>query len=149
MSKLEVIFRLGLAHPLLIMDETQRRPSSYFSETTNEVWVEVQGGAQSEKASGEFDVLLLHVERECRPEDRDGARFYSSLAQWGVIGVYLLFVLPYAAISYYERYATPLIGVKVLLVLWATDRLLGLVWLGVPLKQWRANAARRCWCSTP
>jgi hypothetical protein len=44
-------------------------------------------------------------------------------AQWIVIGVYLLYLLPYVGVSYYERYAVPLLGVKVLLVLWALDRL--------------------------
>jgi hypothetical protein len=32
-------------------------------------------------------------------------------------------LLPYVAISYYERYAVPLLAVKVLLVLWAVDSL--------------------------
>jgi hypothetical protein len=41
-----------------------------------------------------------------------------------VIGVYLLYLLPYIAASYYERYTVPLVAVKVLLVLWAADRLL-------------------------
>ncbi len=41
-----------------------------------------------------------------------------------VAGVYLLYLLPYIGISYYERYALPLVGVKSLLILWAADRLL-------------------------
>lgn len=45
-------------------------------------------------------------------------------AQWTVIGVYLLYLTPYVCVSYYERYAFPLLAVKVLLVLWAADRLL-------------------------
>jgi hypothetical protein len=45
-------------------------------------------------------------------------------AAWAAIGVYLLYLLPYIGVSYYERYALPLLGVKVLLVLWAVDRLL-------------------------
>jgi hypothetical protein len=45
-------------------------------------------------------------------------------AQWTVIGVYLLYLFPYIAVSYYERYGTPLLGIKVLLVLWAAGRLL-------------------------
>jgi hypothetical protein len=44
--------------------------------------------------------------------------------QWTVMGVYLLYLLPYIGVSYYERYAVPLVGVKVLLVVWAVDRLL-------------------------
>ncbi len=47
-------------------------------------------------------------------------------AQWIVIGVYALYLLPYIVISYYERYAFPLLGIKVLFVFWATDRLLSL-----------------------
>jgi hypothetical protein len=43
--------------------------------------------------------------------------------QWAAIGVYALYLLPYAATSYYERYGAPLLAVKVLLVLWAADRL--------------------------
>jgi hypothetical protein len=44
--------------------------------------------------------------------------------QWTAIGVYLLYLLPYVLASYYERYAIPLVAVKVLLVIWAADRLL-------------------------
>jgi hypothetical protein len=43
---------------------------------------------------------------------------------WSVIGIYGLYLLPYAVVSYYDRYAFPLLGVKVLLVIWAVDRLL-------------------------
>jgi hypothetical protein len=46
--------------------------------------------------------------------------------QWTVISVYSLYLLPYIAASYYERYGMPLLGVKVLLVLWAADRLLAI-----------------------
>lgn len=42
-------------------------------------------------------------------------------AQWVTIAVYLSFLLPYVATSYYERYAVPLLGVKALLVFWAAD----------------------------
>jgi hypothetical protein len=45
-------------------------------------------------------------------------------AQWSVMGIYVLYLLPYAAVSYYDRYGLPLIGVKVLLVIWGIDRLL-------------------------
>jgi hypothetical protein len=48
-------------------------------------------------------------------------------AQWIVIGVYGLFLLPYIGASYYERYDMPLLTVKVLLVVWAADRLLALL----------------------
>lgn len=45
-------------------------------------------------------------------------------AKWAVIGIYGLYLLPYVAASYYERYTVPLLAVKVLLVTWAADRLL-------------------------
>ncbi len=56
-----------------------------------------------------------------------------SPAQWGVMIVYVFYLSPYIAISYYERYAIPLLGVKVLLVIWALDRLL---WLVISLIKW-------------
>ena len=43
---------------------------------------------------------------------------------WTVIGIYILYLTPYVAASYYERYAVPLVGAKVLLVIWAVDRFL-------------------------
>lgn len=43
--------------------------------------------------------------------------------QWCVVVIYFLYLLPYIGISYYERYAAPLLGVKALLVIWAIDRL--------------------------
>jgi hypothetical protein len=46
--------------------------------------------------------------------------------QWTVISVYLLYLPPYSVVSYYDRYAAPLVAVKALLVIWAVDRLLSL-----------------------
>jgi hypothetical protein len=46
--------------------------------------------------------------------------------QWLVMGVYVLYLLPYIVVSYYDRYTLPLLGVKALLVIWAADRLLSL-----------------------
>jgi hypothetical protein len=43
--------------------------------------------------------------------------------QVAAMGMYCLYLLPYVVASYYERYAAPLLGVKVLLVVWAVDRL--------------------------
>jgi hypothetical protein len=57
------------------------------------------------------------------------------LIEWEVIGVYLCCLLPYIAVSYYDRYALPLLGVKVLLVLWAAAR----VWIA-PTKVARAGS---------
>jgi hypothetical protein len=48
-------------------------------------------------------------------------------AQKVVIGTYLVYLLPYVAASYSERYAFCLLGVKVLLVIWGADRLV-LLW---------------------
>jgi hypothetical protein len=53
-----------------------------------------------------------------------------SRTQGVVIGVYVLYLLPYVAVSYYDRYAAPLVVVQTLLVLWAADR----VWA------WRARS---------
>ncbi len=47
-------------------------------------------------------------------------------AQWLAIGLYVFHLLPYVLPSYYDRYAGPLLAVKALLVIWATDRLLDL-----------------------
>ena len=48
-------------------------------------------------------------------------------AEWAVIGVYVLYLVPYVGASYYDRYAVPLLGVKVLLVVWGLDRLVYLI----------------------
>jgi hypothetical protein len=45
-----------------------------------------------------------------------------SRVQWTVLGCYVFYLTPYVIISYYERYGVPLLGIKVLLVLWAADR---------------------------
>jgi hypothetical protein len=47
--------------------------------------------------------------------------------QWAALAVYGLYLLPYVGVSYYERYGLPLLGVKVLLVVWGADRLLSLL----------------------
>lgn len=39
-----------------------------------------------------------------------------------VVVMYFFYLLPYVAMSYYERYAAPLLGVNVLLIVWAADR---------------------------
>jgi hypothetical protein len=44
-------------------------------------------------------------------------------SQWVVMSIYVIYLLPYIGASYYERYGAPLVGVKVLLVIWAVDRL--------------------------
>jgi len=52
-----------------------------------------------------------------------GIREPLSWIQGIVIGVYILYLLPYIGASYYERYGIPLVAIKVLLVIWAADRL--------------------------
>ena len=47
--------------------------------------------------------------------------------QWSAIGVYLVYLSPYIAVSYYDRYAAPLLAVKVLLVLWVIDQVVSLL----------------------
>jgi hypothetical protein len=47
-----------------------------------------------------------------------------SPAQGFGIAVYCFYLLPYIWASYYERYSLPLLGIKVILVLWAAERLL-------------------------
>ncbi len=53
-----------------------------------------------------------------------------------VICVYCLYLFPYVIIGYYVRYALPLLGIKVLLVVWATD------WLVLQLKGLRLVSPR-------
>ena len=43
------------------------------------------------------------------------------------VGIYVLYFVPYALISYYDRYALPMLGVKTLLVLLAANRVANLV----------------------
>jgi hypothetical protein len=43
-------------------------------------------------------------------------------ALWIVMAIYVSYLLPYVVISYYDRYGLPLLGVKVLLVLGAVER---------------------------
>ena len=58
-------------------------------------------------------LLVMGMQRRLRP------------VEWTAIGIYVLYLVPYVAASYYDRYAMPLIGVKVLLVVWAIERLAG------------------------
>lgn len=46
-----------------------------------------------------------------------------SWIEWMVIGIYVLYLLPYIGVSYFERYALPLLGVKTLLVVCAVAQL--------------------------
>jgi hypothetical protein len=46
--------------------------------------------------------------------------------QWAAIGIYAVYLLPYIVVSYYQGYGCALLAVKILLVLWAVDRLLAL-----------------------
>ena len=53
-------------------------------ETKNKVWVKAERGLP-EATRGEFGVLMMHVERDCQPEDRDDLRSYSKTRGMGVI----------------------------------------------------------------
>jgi hypothetical protein len=59
-------------------------------------------------------LVFLLLTRRWRPLSRVEAM---------VMLLYLLYLLPYVVISYWERYAAPLLGIKVLLILWAAERL--------------------------
>lgn len=88
MSRLEVIFRLGLAHPFLLMDSSKTRASTHFAETGNTVWVEVhlvRPQPDDINNRGVFDLLSLHVERECDVADRDVACYYQKLQDWDIV----------------------------------------------------------------
>jgi hypothetical protein len=56
-----------------------------------------------------------------------------------VISMYALYLAPYILVSYYDRYAMPLLGVKALLVLYALDTLL--VPVGRLAGRWRGKKA--------
>jgi hypothetical protein len=84
MGKLEVVFCLGMAHPLLIMDNISRCASVHFPETGNTVHFEVREGARVSE-EGAFDTVLLVVERKCDPGDREAAQTYAKLKEWGVV----------------------------------------------------------------
>ena len=59
-----------------------------------------------------------------------------------VMGVYVFYLLPYIGASYYERYAFPLLVAKVLLVIWAADRLLSFSWFPDKGKEEQAGRLR-------
>jgi hypothetical protein len=48
-------------------------------------------------------------------------------AQWVVIAVYLAYLMPYVAVSYYDRYKFPVMVTEIALVVWGVERL---VWWG-------------------
>lgn len=65
-----------------------------------------------------FVGVMLVVVTRTRPLDRQ------VLASVWIYGVFLL---PYVLVAYYERYAAPLMGVKMLLVVYGIDTVLGIV----------------------
>ena len=50
--------------------------------------------------------------------------------EWTVVGVYVVYLVPYVVVSYYERYAVPLLAVKALLLIWGVDRLISICYKG-------------------
>jgi hypothetical protein len=61
--------------------------------------------------------------------------------QWAVLGVYVLYLLPYVAVSFYNRYGVPLLAVNVLLMVWAVHRVASLWHKRRPIQD--AAAARQ------
>jgi hypothetical protein len=45
-------------------------------------------------------------------------------AQWVVVGAYLLYLLPYVVVSYYDRYKFPVLVTEALLFVWGIERFL-------------------------
>lgn len=60
---------------------------------------------------------------------------------WLVITLYAVYLAPFVAVSYYDRYALPLLAAKVLLIIWGTDR--GLCWLSEKVGSRTANQSGR------
>jgi hypothetical protein len=88
MSKLEVVFHLGLDYPLYLADNTNRPATAFFPETRNTACFEIQNGSRwpdEREARGAFDMVVLRIERECEPGDRDEAHSYLKLQKWGVV----------------------------------------------------------------
>jgi len=48
-------------------------------------------------------------------------------APWCAIGVYSLYLLPYIVISYYDRYAFPVLAAQALLTIWGIERVVSLL----------------------
>jgi hypothetical protein len=63
-------------------------------------------------------VLVLALTAFLRPWTR---------AESVIVGVYVLYLLPYVLVSYYDRYGLPMLGVKTLLVVFGADRLVALI----------------------
>jgi hypothetical protein len=71
-------------------------------------------------------------------------------AQWIVMAVFLLYLLPSVVISYFERYGIPLIGVKALLLVWVIDGVLGAIpWRLLAGFRAESAAARRPCIAAP
>jgi hypothetical protein len=57
-----------------------------------------------------------------------GVRRGLSTIAWTTIAVYSLYLLPYVVVSYYPRYGFPLLAAKVLLLIWACDWIVSLLY---------------------
>lgn len=63
-------------------------------------------------------IAVIFLVTCCRP--------LSSLQRWTIV-VYVAYLIPYIACSYYPRYGFPLIAVKILLCYWALEKIVGMV----------------------
>ena len=68
MGKLEVIFKIRLAYPVLLMGATEPPAVVHFADTGNTVRLEAPQYVAAPIQSEGFEQMTLHVERECTDE---------------------------------------------------------------------------------
>ena len=82
MGWLDVTFKIGLAHPLMILHAANAPIQVTFSDTHNIVFIEPPGAKpNTEPRLGAFDLLILRVRMECNDEEGRGASL-TELRQW-------------------------------------------------------------------
>ncbi len=78
MGRLEVSFRIGLAHPLMLSDVLPEFPIAVtFQDTGNTVRIDVpqMTSAPEQERLGVFGKLVLRVERQCTDEEGQDGTF--------------------------------------------------------------------------
>lgn len=78
MGRLEVMFRLGLTHPVSIEGPPPQSPAQItFTETGNTVRIEVPrwSAVENQERRGAMASLVLHVERQCSDEEGQDPTF--------------------------------------------------------------------------